>query len=246
MGKREIAEDNMSIYQKRGTQSEKEKWSEMDRQGKWAYFNEYYRNKLIIGLIGVIAVIGLLYSMFRPKVEQVVYAAVVNDRWNDTAEAMLQDDLEEYLEVDPKWEEVKFDDGFFFEDDTSAETYDYVQKLATYVASGDVDLIIADEEKFKGYATQDYFSPLDEVLPEDLYTLLEEHLVTYTSEFDGQEYVVGIRMDASSVHQSLSNSQKEVLLGIMANSEFQENAVEVIRYFFTLDADYRDVKPVEE
>lgn len=247
MGKKDtVLDDSASIYQKREPKSEKQKWSEMDKQARLTYFNEYYRSKMIWGIIGLIAVVSLLYSVFGPKVEQVLYAAVINDYWYEAGTNALQDDLELYLEADPEWEEVCFDDIFFFADDSSNEAYNYVQKLATYVFAGDVDLIIADEAQFEVYAMQDYFMPLDQVLPSDLYELVEEHLVTYKSDFDGQEYAVGIHLGASPVFQSLNSYQEDPLVGILANSEYQENAIETIRYFFTSDADYSNVEPIEE
>lgn len=244
--KETVLDESASIYQKREEKSEKQKWSELDRKAKWVYFNEYYRNKLIFLIIGVIAGVSLLYAVVGPSVESVLYVAVINDYWNDTATDALELDLKEYVNAHPKWEEVVIDDSYYFRDDSSSDASQYVQRLAAYIFAGDVDIIVADEEQFEVYAVQDYFLNLQEVLPADLYELVKDSIVYYTSENDGRSLPVGIRLGKSPVYASMNNYQEDPLLGIMGNSDYVENAVAAIRYFFTSEVDYGKVEAQPE
>lgn len=244
--KETVLEESASIYQKREPKSEKQKWAEMDRRERWEYFKDYYRKKVIWGIIGVIAVCSLVYSIFGPSVEQVLYVAVINDYWGDAAQRALEDDLEMILETDPKWEEVYVDDTYFFSDNSS-DAYSYVQKLAAFIFAGDVDLLVSDEPQYEVYATQDYFLDLEEVLPADLYAEVQEYLVYYTSESDGVSRPVGIRLGESSVFRSLGGYQEDPVMGILANSEYVDHAIAMIRHLFLSDADYSTaVLPEEE
>jgi len=230
--KETVLEDGASIYQKREKKSEKQKWGEMNSKEKWGYFNQYYRNKLIILIVGVVAGVWLLYTIFGPSVENVLYIAVINDYWEDEAQTELQDNLREYLQIESKWKQVAIDDTYFFNDDSSGEAYNYVQKLAAFIFAGDIDLIISDEEQFSVYATQDYFLNLKEVLPADLYAQVEDYLVYFSSESSPEALPVGIRLGESKVFQSMKGYQQDPIVGIMGNSEYQENSIAAIRYFF--------------
>ncbi len=244
--KETVLDESASIYQTREEKSEKQKWSEMGKKEKWQYFNEYYRNKLILLIVGVVAGVWLLYSVVGPSVESVLYVAVINDYWNDTASEALELDLKEYVNAHPKWEEVIIDDSYYFQGDSSTDASQYVQKLAAYIFAGDIDIIVANEEQFEVYATQDYFSNLQEILPADLYDLVEDSLVYYTSENDGKTLPVGIRLGDSKVYASMNNYQESPLLGIMGNSDYIENAVAAVRYFFTEEVDYSQVQTEQE
>lgn len=236
--KQTVLKEDASIYQKREQKSEKQKWSEMDRKARIEYFNEYYRGKLIWLVIGVGAGIWLLYSILGPKVDQVLYVAVINDYWNDKAVDALQTDLKEYLGSDSKWEEVLVDDIFYFKDDSSSDAAQYLQKLAAYIFAGDVDLLISDEDQFGVYASQDYFHNLAEVLPADLYDEVKDYLVYYVTEEGGDSIPVGIRLGSSKVFRAMNGYEEDPVLGIMGNTHFTDNAIAAIRYFFEVTPQY--------
>ena len=93
---------------------------------------------------------------------------------------------------------------------------------------------------------QDYFLDMEEVLPADVYALVKDYLVYYVSEHDGSNRPVGIRLGESPVFRSLGSYQEDPILGIMGNTEFRDNAIEAIRYFFTSEKDYSNVELPEE
>lgn len=230
--KESVLEEGASIYQKREKKSEKQKWSEMNRKEKRDYFKEYYRNKMIVLIIAAVGLIWLLYSILGPSVEQMLYVAVLNDYWEDAAVEQLETDMKEYLQGDPKWEDVVIDDSFYFKDDSSSDAYSYIQKLAAFIFAGDVELLVADEEQFAVYATQDYFVNLEEELPADLYAEVKDHLVYYASETMQEEVPVGIRLGESKVFQSMKGYQEDPIVGVLVNAEHKENAIKALRYFF--------------
>ena len=79
MKKESILDEEAYIYNHRSDENESDKWKKMSRKQKFAYFNDYYRNKIIAAIIVLGFVFSVLYTMFSPKPEVVASVAVIND-----------------------------------------------------------------------------------------------------------------------------------------------------------------------
>ena len=58
MKKESILDEEAYIYNHRDDENEGDKWKKMSKKQKLTYFNDYYRNKIIVILI----VLGLIVS----------------------------------------------------------------------------------------------------------------------------------------------------------------------------------------
>lgn len=221
-----LAED-AQIYQPRDTRSEKEKLKAMSPKEKLQYFNQYYRNKTIV-IIVIIAFVGyLLYSMFGPKVETVLYTAVLDGCIDNETVTSFQTEMIEKLGLDTEKSTVYFDDSFYVSDssDFSASSQ---EKLVVYVASKEIDIIIAPEEIFSQYASAGYFTKLSECLPTQMFSTLTDNFFYYTTEGDTQDASYGIYLDDYAVKDENGNVISRPVLGILGNSRYKDNAVSFI------------------
>lgn len=219
--------EDAQLYQPRDTRTEKEKFKSMNFKEKLQYFNQYYRNKTIAILVCIGFFGYLLYSMFGPKVETVLYTAVVDACIDTETVSSFQSDMIERLGLDTTKSTVIFDDGFFL---TNASEYSASNqtRLVTYVMSGDIDIIIAPEEIFSQYASAGYFIKLSECLPPQMFSTLTDHFFYYTTETDTQEASYGIYLDDYAIKDENGDVTLRPVLGILTNARHTENAVSFI------------------
>ena len=219
--------EDAQIYQPRDTRSEREKLKSMSFKEKIQYFNQYYRNKTIVIIVCIIFIGYLLYSMFGPKVETVLYTAILDGCIDNETVTSFQAEMTEKLSLDTEKSEVYFDDSFYVSDSSeySATTQ---QKLVVYIASKEIDIIIAPEETFSQYASAGYFTKLSECLPTQMFSTLTDNFFYYTTEEDSQEASYGIYLDNYAIKDENGNMINRPVLGILSNSQYTDNAVSFI------------------
>ncbi len=228
-------EENANIYKKRNeTISEKEKFASMNTKEKFQYFNDYYRNKTIAGVIILGISVSLLYTIFSPKPETILYAAIVNDYLEEEVLKQGATDFLSLLSLDEDDHNIVLDSSYYLADDASSVTMASEQKLTTYVFSNDVDVIITDEAQFKRFARMGYFENLSNQLPTNLYSDFADSFFL-ADDPDGTSYnAYGIYLDDSTVYENLGSILEEPVIGIVANSNRKKNSVDFIRYLFQL------------
>lgn len=238
MPKQSKLSESAEIYQVRKEQSEKEKLSEMSFKEKAGYLWEYYRVHAFVFIVSVTIIASVIYNIAKPNIETKLYTAIINNTLSDEYLEDLQIEFAEHLKLNPEREDIKLNTQFYF-NGTADYSMNMKQVLTTYVAAQDVDIIIAPESEFKEYALYGYMSTISDILPTDLYTSLTDQLYIGKKEIDPEEAtyeegVYGIYVDDTDLfkNHTVSPSSERYLLGIIANSRHEENAVEFIRYLF--------------
>lgn len=225
LAKKTTLNDDAQLYQPRDTRSEREKFQSMNWKERLQYFSAYYRNQTIAG-IALIAFLGYLcYTIFTPKAEPVLYAAIIDGCIDHEIVTTFQSDMTELLAIDPSTATVVFDDSFYL---TGNADYSNQQKLVLYVAGGDIDLIIAPEEIFAQYADAQYFMKLSECLPPQKFSALTDYFYYYKTVDDTQEACYGIYLDEYQVKDQTGTVLVRPVVGILANTSQTENAVTFI------------------
>lgn len=233
-GKKTTLDDNANIYNRRGNKTEKQKLSEMTFSEKISYINTYYTKTFIVLSIIIIGVIYLIYSMISPKVEDALYAAVINYSIDEETAHELEHNFGEYLKIGEK-ESINIDTSFFLGESSDASmTAANQMKLTTYLSAQEIDLVIAPESYFENYATNGFFDNLEEQLPTELYTKLADYLYFSTSQENPNEVAYGIYLDHLPYYQERDHEERHII-GLVVNSTKKENGVEFIRYFFGLN-----------
>lgn len=233
--KKTVLNDEAALYSHRDDVSEKEKWQNMTKKERWQYFVDYYLAKIVVTII-VLAVIGsILHTMLTPKPDIVLAVAVINDSPYYQTYENVQKEFEALLALNPETQETLFDTAYSFEND-----YQAFQKFSIYNMVGDLDVTIMPLSVFETYAPQNFFSPVAELLPTDLYMSLSEHLLeTKLKDDDGNlipnsETVLGIQLDSVWMYEGQQRTEPMVL-AINVAPENVGNIETFLRFLFFPD-----------
>ncbi len=237
MAKETVLDDGADIYQRRIQKSEKQKFSELHGRDKWQYFKDYYFTKLVVIIIAIAFIGYFFYTILAPKPETVLHVAVANFAFPESQVTKVQDEFGEYLNIDTENEEIYFDTSYTL----SESDYTSAERIATYIYAGELDVFIAPESQFRNYAVSGMFSPLSDQLPTDLYSFLSDSFFSSALRVEDEETadnatgpvsVYGIYLDEIPLFSQYGTFEDRPVLGIVASSTHNENAVEFIRYLF--------------
>jgi ABC-type molybdate transport system substrate-binding protein len=234
MTKKTRLDDDATIYKKNDRQSEKEKLKDMSTKEKLSYFWDYYRYHALIVISLILILSYIIYTYTKPRLEVSLNAAVINSTiaseiWNEYAEKVT-----EYMELDPLSEELRINDTFYFNGSPDYEA-NMRQALAIYVAATDIDIVFAPESEFTNYADNDFFAPLSDQLPTDLYSSLTDMFYLSDTEDNPKVAAYGIYVSDTKLYKehSYPTENDPVIIGIISNSKRKQNAVEFIRFLFS-------------
>jgi hypothetical protein len=224
-------EEDAVIYQPRETLTEKQKLKDMTFQDKMGYLWEYYRIHAAV-LVGSIALLSyIIYEIITPNIETQFYAAIINNSISDEAWAQYDADFSEYLDLEPKTEDIQLNYNFYL-NSNSEYTMSMQQALSTYIAAGEVDVIIAPESTFKEYAYTGFFEKISDQIPTDLYTSLADYVFISDTEEVPEKNVYGIYLTDTKLFTENANNTDPYVLGILANAGHKENAAEFLRMLY--------------
>lgn len=207
MKKESILDEEAYIYNHRDNENEGDKWKKMSKKQKLTYFNDYYRNKIIVILIVLGLIVSLIYTVLSPKPDVVVSIAVVNDYWNDDKTEELNKELFSYLALEAEKQEIEIDDTYFLEETGMGNEIANTQRLVAKFAAGDINIVIADRDKFDEFVKSDTFVKVSEVVDAD---------VPYRDRLTSGGY--GISLKDSKLMKELESGKSELVLGILANA----------------------------
>lgn len=211
MKKESILDEEAYIYNHRSDENESDKWKKMSRKQKFAYFNDYYRNKIIAAIIVLGFVFSVLYTMFSPKPEVVASVAVINDYWDEEKTAELTKELSSYLELQEGKQEVQIDDTYILETTGMGNEVANTQRLVAKFAAGDINIVIADRDKFDEFVNSDTFAKVSDV---------SDSAVPYGDRLTSNGY--GISLKDSKLLKELGSGRNEMVLGVLANADEED------------------------
>ena len=233
MAKKTTLSDSASIYQHRDETTEREKWNQMSKEQKWQYFKDYYLLKLVILIFSIGFVGYVLYATFGHRDIPELYGMVFNDQLNaDESDAILSN-FREALNIPEKNHTFLLDDTFTLNPEDADVTTE--QKITTYAYAGKLDVIIAEEETIKYLAEGGNFVDLTEILPSDLYSENTDKLIFAKQNDDPSDIAYGISLEDSALYKQMSynynyDGNKKMAIGIVVNSDHQENAIHFVQY----------------
>ncbi len=231
MPKQTRLSEDAAIYQQRQELTEKEKLKDMSKGSKIAYLWEYYRVHALVILLVIGFAIYIIHSIVTPKVETKLYAAIINNTISDEVWEQYQTDVSDYLNLDPKKEDVILNRAFYLKGDAQY-AMNMQTALVTYVSAKEVDILIAPESQFKQYTLNGFNDKLYDDLPTDLYSELTDDLYVTSTEDDPEENAYGIYLTDTKLFSQYADNTDPYILGIISNSGHKENAIEFIRMLF--------------
>lgn len=219
---------------KEEARTERQKMKEMSFQDKLWYIWEYYKFHIGGVLIAILLVYIVATSIYNTTIHPALYCMVINNRSSQGLDStILEEDFHKFMNLGKK-EPVYVESAFIsYGDDATEFSYASMAKISALVASGDLDLIIADKETIDHYTSLDGLADLSQLLPPDILSAVESRLI-YAHDSAGQSIAVSIDMTgtdfADSMHLSLDSSG----LCIISNSTHTDNIFALIRYIFGL------------
>lgn len=233
MPKRTRLGEDAAIYQKHNMKSEKEKLKDMPMKKKISYLWDYYRYHALFTILAVVFIFYVVYTFVKPKVETMLYAAIIDNTIDSEVWDEFQDEVTEYLELDTTSEDVVLNYSFYFKGD-SEYSMRMRQTFGVYLAATEIDLVIAPLSEFSGYVENDFFTPLSDHLPTDLYSSLADKFYLAGTVDNPKVAAYGIYLQDTKLYSEQSFPTEEpYILGIVANANHKENAVKFIRYLFS-------------
>ncbi len=237
--KKTALDDDASIYQKRVEETEKEKWNKMNGSQRWQYFRDYYLVKVIVGIVLVVFIGSVVWSMLKPKDEFVLYVAVVDEQFDDEKEEVLTRELNELFEVDGKRYKVFIDDLVYLNNGG-------MEKLQTLAYNNRLDVVIADEKNYQKLAGMGFFCPVDEFLGEEKAAeyrgdfvetagYKENKKISFEDMETGRGEVLpyGVDISESKKFSEMKNYLENPILSFVVDNKNPENAVKFLDYIMS-------------
>lgn len=230
MPKQTRLDDNAFIYQQRPVQTEKEKLKNMNFREKVAYLWEYYRVYAAVAAVVIALIAYFIYEMVTPDVRPQFYAAIMDSAVDPEVLEQYESDFADYLHLDPKRESVELNATFFSANNEYALSTQQV--LTTFMAAGEVDVIIAPESVFERFVKIGNFAKLYDELPTDVYSSLTDYFYISETSEDTEKNAYGIYLNGSDLFKDVTYNGEPYVLGIIPNYPHEENTVEFIKYLF--------------
>ena len=227
--KKTALDDSASIYQKREEKSDRAKWKDLKGfKAKWDHFKAYYLLKTFIWVC-VIAFVGyMIYEIFAPEKEKLIYVAILDTAIMNDEMDELQSGFEKYMEMDEDKQESLFNNTMNVSNTKDASS---AQMFTVHAYVGDIDVVIAPESVIKQYAGN-YIRNLSDQLPTDLYDTLEERFcyVSATGQEGNPEFTHPFGIYITDLVEKSPYCEDPLVLAISGNTKRIENAEAFVRY----------------
>lgn len=228
------------------------------------YFWCYYKWHTIIVVAVIAFIVSFAYEIVTRK-ENALYVACLNTipLAEDSGEAFTND----YLAasgIDTNEYEILVDTSMVLTPGSMDEnTYNTVQKMSVYVAAGEIDVMVTDQQAFEYYAYVDFLLDLRTILTEEqlkvyepyLYYIdrkvledkaeasdnLEEYTLAYPDPTNPAEMEdpipVGIYLEKAT--EEFNNNyifrSSPAIIGFVVNGSHPENAITFLEYILDVE-----------
>ena len=219
---------------KEEAQEEKEKLKHMSWKDRIWYIWEYYKFHMLLAFIAMVILWVIGTSLYRQSFTTRLSMAVINDRsgGNSSTEPLMAG-LREALNCRKK-DIIEINEGLFLdtnEETMSQYTYASMAKIAALVSGEMLDIMITDEATIRHYETLDAYLDLSELLPEELYSQLEDQFL-YTTTTDGRKIPAAVSLEKSSLKDDTGIIMEPPYLAVISNTQHKEDILGAISYLF--------------
>lgn len=182
---------------------------------KFAYFLDYYKWPVIIGIIVVAAAASFLYQLATNR-DTALYAVLLNGSSKEflAEETEYTSDFAEYAGIDEKEYQILYDTSIHI-GDGAADEYNSVQKLMVYIAAADLDVMVSDPDSLLRYAYQQNFYDLRDILS-------EEQLARYADSF----YYIDLAV--AKAHEAANNANNYDYIPVYGDPHHPEDMEEPV------------------
>ena len=237
---------------------ERAKIKEAPLKEKIKYYGYYYRWHAIV-VISVIVLLSVWIHDVVSSKESMFFAAFVNSV-SLQQDNNMEEDFASYAGIDTGTYDVLIDNTISIDPNATDEmSVSSSQRMMAYTAAGELDVIVGSDDIFSGYAYNDMFHDLRDILSEEQIKTYEPYFYyidrtvvetinanssdldfvmpalpapTKPEEMEDPVPVAIIVNDFSRLNDSYYFNGDVTALGVMVNSEHTEYAVSFIDYLF--------------
>lgn len=226
------------------------KFADLDFKHKLEYISDYYKWKIIIGIIVAIGIAVFIRDFRENMRPDYLTVEFLNSYFSLDADNPIRNDYASQYNVDLETYHLNINTDISLEKD-SMDTMNIAnqQKLIAMYTSQDIDVVIGTVDIMEGPANCDCYGNLDEILPKDLIDELKDRDYEFyyfdpskdEIEDDGDvtPYFAGIYLDNCSYLNNIgefgaypvaTKPEERPIFTIAVNSQNTEHAIEFLRF----------------
>ncbi|MCL2320694.1 MAG: hypothetical protein FWC47_01155 [Oscillospiraceae bacterium] len=201
----------------------------MSFKSKLDNFWYYYKYHTIIGIFVVLAVFFMIFTSRGNKSSD--FNMVVFSMNNPIEDTNIQQDLDNIIVTDKNKKEVKINFlPYDISDPTSQTSATAIQALTVWLAVGDVDILIANEEAIKQYSVDEdgnnsfVFVPLNFINISSIKTI---------KDVDNED--IGLLVSDIPKFKGLDFYDKDLYLAVVSGGKYNDKAQKVIDYLLNVN-----------
>ena len=224
--KKTALDDDSILYQKRDDSIGKKDISSLSGRQKLQYFKDYYLKFCILAAVLLAMSISLIYTVFFRHQETLLNIAVINDTSLADAEGLTAY-LQDYFHADGKHKLITVS-NYYLEDPNQQIAF------TTKLVTGDVDIVICDQETFDSESASGLYLDLTNALSSVASSAFSDHLIMgHTEETDEQGQIIdtgstlpyGIDISDTPLYSYYGGTADQAILCITSGSKHTETAL---------------------
>lgn len=206
------------------------KFNELDKKKKIEHIWYYYKIHIIVSIIILVVLVQTITGIINRKTSilgvDLIGTAIASDKvasMEKDATTALTSNVKEQVDINFLQYDKKGDTTM------NSATRD---KLTVTIAAGDLDVVVMDKDMFLDCMSQGYFLKLNDIKElSDLEKSGYQFVKGQSKEQgDSSEYIYGIDIDKCPALKSLSFSNGNKVIGIIANTKRKDTAVKFIQW----------------
>lgn len=216
---------------KKETKSELGKLKKMSGKDKVWYIWEYYKlHMLALALIiFVFYIIGTIF--YQRSFTTRLYTIIVNNtNAAGATTTQLDEDFKAYMGYGEK-DRIETDPTLYIDTDNMGSEFSYASlaKVSALVGSKGLDVMVSDSATVDHYAGLNGMADLSQVLPEELYSRVEDNIY-YSVNENGEEIPCAVSLEDTRYSELTGVEIDTIYFSIFSNSMRTETAAAYLEY----------------
>lgn len=214
----------------------------MEKKEKFLYTLQYYKWYFLGALALLVCLCWVGKTVYTATLPVELRVAILNDTENTKAKDYISKSFREYYHLGKRNRFTVYTDLEVSPIENVNEvglTMNDYQTIGYYNTTNMIDVIIGDRNALRVYASSDDTTAIDLSMDEELYSQIEEHVVTMTDskkvKNEGKPYAAAIDISDTEFARGCGLSYEQVYL-MIPSSKFQDNerTLNLIKMIFGL------------
>ena len=214
----------------------------MEKKEKFLYTLQYYKWYFLGALVLLVCLCWVGKTVYTATLPVKLRVAILNDTENTKAKDYISKSFREYYHLGKRNRFTVYTDLEVSPIENVNEvglTMNDYQTIGYYNTTNMIDVIIGNRNALRVYASSDDTTAIDLSMDEELYSQIEEHVVTMTDskkvKNEGKPYAAAIDISDTEFARGCGLSYEQVYL-MIPSSKFQDNerTLNLIKMIFGL------------